>query len=570
MIVHVRRFALAALLAGCNEPTSGEATASMTGASTVADTTTAEPTSTGSSGLPEPCPQGETRACYGGPADTEDVGLCRAGTQTCDALGEWGPCVGDVVPAPQICETSEDEACTGAPCRGGQAWLKLFRITPSGWPGSIEAAALAVAANGDIVATGTFQGGVTIDGQTFTAVSDADIWIARFDPDGSLQWFRRFGGPDGDLDGYIGAPWSAGNISFAPGGDLLVTSNCINTVDFGDGPLAGNDQDAVLLRLTPGGDVVWARRLVGLSGFNFHELPLLVAAAPDGRIWLAATLYGELVDFGGGPLKSAGWGDPVLAQLDADGTHLWSRRYGDPGHQNIRAIDLTPDGGLVIAGGLEGSLELDGTTLVSAGTSDAYVARLDSDAQWLWARRYGDNHEQNAEHVHVDESGAITLSGRFASSIDLGGGTMTTGKLEEEWFPGSYYWRIDTFVAGLSADGEHQWSTALQRDDASTWLWSFDRGPDGTLALAGSGQLPTFTGDLWGSGDGPWIGALEPDSGHRWLHALYSTDYVGPLAAAGPGGKVITMFSIHDVQIVDGIPLGEAGVGHLILAEYGP
>ena len=43
------------------------------------------------------CTDNETKSCYYGPAGTENVGACKAGTMTCTAH-RWGPCEGMVVP----------------------------------------------------------------------------------------------------------------------------------------------------------------------------------------------------------------------------------------------------------------------------------------------------------------------------------------------------------------------------------------------------------------------------------------------------------------------------------------
>ncbi len=51
------------------------------------------------------------RACYAGPAATRDVGLCRAGVETC-ADGSWGTCTDQVVPATESCNGFDDD-CDG-------------------------------------------------------------------------------------------------------------------------------------------------------------------------------------------------------------------------------------------------------------------------------------------------------------------------------------------------------------------------------------------------------------------------------------------------------------------------
>lgn len=60
------------------------------------------------------CKAGETRACYGGPAGTEGVGVCRAGLETCKADGSgYGACEGAVLPAKEVCNDNLDNDCNG-------------------------------------------------------------------------------------------------------------------------------------------------------------------------------------------------------------------------------------------------------------------------------------------------------------------------------------------------------------------------------------------------------------------------------------------------------------------------
>jgi hypothetical protein len=75
------------------------------------------------------CANGATRSCYGGPAGTAGVGACRNGTQTCTA-GAWSTtCVGQVIPATEVCNavddncngTVDDVAGAGTSCSTGNA-----------------------------------------------------------------------------------------------------------------------------------------------------------------------------------------------------------------------------------------------------------------------------------------------------------------------------------------------------------------------------------------------------------------------------------------------------------------
>ena len=95
-----------AILAGCNQEPSNSCVLERDCA----------PGNTCVQGLCQPkddgCKQGQTRACYTGPADTRGKGACRDGSQSCTPNGTWGPCQGDVKPTEESCD-GKDNNCDG-------------------------------------------------------------------------------------------------------------------------------------------------------------------------------------------------------------------------------------------------------------------------------------------------------------------------------------------------------------------------------------------------------------------------------------------------------------------------
>ncbi|MFO0632036.1 MAG: MopE-related protein [Nannocystaceae bacterium] len=74
-----------------------------TAASTVTDTT---------GDTSDECVDGQTRSCYSGPAGTANVGVCVAGTESCE-FGMWsGECVGEEIPGAEMCNGLDDN-CDG-------------------------------------------------------------------------------------------------------------------------------------------------------------------------------------------------------------------------------------------------------------------------------------------------------------------------------------------------------------------------------------------------------------------------------------------------------------------------
>ncbi len=59
-----------------------------------------------------------SRACYQGPPGTQNVGLCRGGTELCNAPGGWsGTCGGQILPTAEQCD-NQDHDCNGANLNG--------------------------------------------------------------------------------------------------------------------------------------------------------------------------------------------------------------------------------------------------------------------------------------------------------------------------------------------------------------------------------------------------------------------------------------------------------------------
>jgi len=56
--------------------------------------------------------EGLERSCYGGPANTNGVGVCKGGRQICTG-GKWGNCIGEVKPITEACNNARDDDCDG-------------------------------------------------------------------------------------------------------------------------------------------------------------------------------------------------------------------------------------------------------------------------------------------------------------------------------------------------------------------------------------------------------------------------------------------------------------------------
>jgi hypothetical protein len=86
--------------------------------------------------------------------------------------------------------------------------------------------------------------------------------------------------------------------------------------------------------------------------------------------------FREVVSFGGEQLQSAGEFDVYIAKLDPSGNHLGSDRFGDAMDQHLADLAVDTAGHAVVVGSYFGVIDFGFGPLESAGETDLYVAKL--------------------------------------------------------------------------------------------------------------------------------------------------------------------------------------------------
>jgi hypothetical protein len=136
--------------------------------------------------------------------------------------------------------------------------------------------------------------------------------------------------------------------------------------------------------------------------------------------------YGS-VDFGGGSLKTAGDSEIFLAKFDTNGNHLWSKGFGGMyGDEDKKSVACDGSGNVIVTGYYFGTVDFGGGPLTSAGVSDIYLAKFDADGNHLWSKRFGDATCQGGHSVACDGSGNIVATGLLGGTVDFGGGPLTS------------------------------------------------------------------------------------------------------------------------------------------------
>jgi hypothetical protein len=116
-------------------------------------------------------------------------------------------------------------------------------------------------------------------------------------------------------------------------------------------------------------------------------------------------------------LTSVGPGrDLFVAKYDAADTLLWAKRLGSnvttTGQEEAGAdIAVGSDGGVYFAGKFRDSLQVDAFELTSAGESDGFLVKLDSDGTTAWATRFGAEQIEKADQLALGSAGQVYVVG---------------------------------------------------------------------------------------------------------------------------------------------------------------
>ncbi len=203
-----------------------------------------------------------------------------------------------------------------------------------------------------------------------------DIFIAKYNQDGTVAWAKRAGGiHTDDAEGI--AVDTAGNIylnGYYSGG----------TADFDTITVTSPRAGVVLAKYRPNGSVEWVKNIdVGSSGGRSGGVTL----DPSGNIYITGVFQGSAI-FSGITLNASNGGDVDLfvAKFKSDGTFEWAKRAGGKSQDLSYAIAADSIGNVFVSGFRGDTADFGGITLTNGG---GFVAKYRPDGSVEWVNGIG-------------------------------------------------------------------------------------------------------------------------------------------------------------------------------------
>lgn len=369
---------------------------------------------------------------------------------------------------------------------------------------------IATDSNGNSYVTGSFSGAASF-GSTTLIGSGVDIFVAKMDSNGNWLWAKKAGGSSND---------SGRSIAVDYFGNSYVTGKFSGTAGFGSTTLTSSGNgDIFVAKLDPNGNWLWVKNAEGLN----NESGYGIAVDNSGNSYVTGTFYGT-AGFASTTLTSSGEIDIFVAKLDSNGNWLWAKKAGGAGDKrcNSQSIAVDNSGNSYVTGEYRGSASFGSTTLTASSNwdYDAYVAKLDSNGNWLWASKTGGS-DSGGYGIAVDSSGNSYVTGYFQGTAGFGSTTITSS--------GSY----DIFVAKMDNNGNWLWAKkaggsgsdygrghGLALDNSgNSYVTGYYNGAAsfGATTLTGSGQSDIFVAKLDSSSNWLWAkkaGGSEIEEGY--------------------------------------------------------
>jgi len=296
-----------------------------------------------------------------------------------------------------------------------------------------------------------------------------------------------------------------------------------------------------------------------LGGVGLYDSAVGQAVATDssGNVVVAGYFTGT-VDFGGTSLTSAGPRSIFLAKYSDTGALQWAKHWSLNDEGSAYGVAVQTNGEIVVAGSFRGTVNLGGSTLTSAGYDDIFVAKYSAAGTHVWSKRVGDNNVEVCSRVVVDVSHNVYLVGRFGSTVDFGGGGLTSA--------GS----ADVFLAKYSPTGAHVWSKRFGGTSADFGdALAIDSSSNVAMAGRFSGTIDFGGGVLTSAGAADAFVAKFGSAGnYQWAKRFGSGgDDYGDGVALDSTGAVIVAGSFSDLVDFGGGPLGVSGSLSLYLLK---
>ena len=270
---------------------------------------------------------------------------------------------------------------------------------------------------GNAYITGDFQNTVNFGSGNITSSGGKDIFIAKFDTTGSLEWVKTYG--DSSFDRGL-------DIAIDSSDNIYVTGYFIDTINFGGGNVTVTDpssggSDLFVLKLNSSGEFQWVYTVGGSNNDNGKGIDV----DSSGNVYISG-IFKDTVNFGGGDITSYGNFDIFVLKLNSSGVFQWVYHAGGTGNDQAYPISVDTNGNVLVAGYFFDTANFTPASCTSKGSADIFVLKLTASGLLNFIRCFGSSSVDYPWGVDFDSAGNAYITGGFSNTINFDCGNTTS------------------------------------------------------------------------------------------------------------------------------------------------
>lgn len=289
---------------------------------------------------------------------------------------------------------------------------------------------------GEIEQTVSFGSGVSL-----TSNGDNDVFIAKYNTNGTLIWARKMGGgPKSD---------KALGICLT-GNSIYLTGKFVGTANFaGTYVTAAGGAEIFVAKYTTDGVFQWAKKAGGTGDDEGYA----ISSDLSGNCYVTGYFSGS-ANFSGVTLNSYGSKDIFVAKYNTNGSLLWVKKAGGAASDYGYGIKVDASNRVFLTGGFRLKSTFGTQTLTAQrGDADIFTARYDANGNVLWIKKAGGAINDYGRAIATDANGNVYITGNYGLNAMFGTYNLTGTDSTEIYF--ASYDQSGNFRWALKASGEY-------------------------------------------------------------------------------------------------------------------
>ncbi|MBS72389.1 MAG: hypothetical protein CMO20_05510 [Thermoplasmata archaeon] len=231
--------------------------------------------------------------------------------------------------------------------------------------------------------------------------------------------------------------------------NVLVGGTLIGSVQFDSiQPTYQPDSRAFVASLTKSGAWNWVTTTAVPTGNSGGSVVGDIAVAPNGKIWMSGSFWGEIEWGSDWELSDAGGIDGFVSTMSPSGVWDWGTKMGGTSnYDSMHDLVVDSNGDGYVVGVFEDHTYFDNTSYNILKGLDGFVTKVNqTNGTFEWVEIVGGNYDDNITAITIDNTGRIFVTGYYSGNINFGS------------FQVSNAGALSTFIAEIDSQGNWQWA----------------------------------------------------------------------------------------------------------------